>query len=267
MKEKVLLFIPCYNCEKQIGRVLKQLDGNVLTWFTQIIVIDNCSTDKTEEVVRHFIENNPQIPLTLLRNKENYGLGGSHKVAFQYAIKENFDYVTVLHGDDQGNIKDVLPILESGEFRLHGCCLGSRFMKGSFHPGYSKFRTFGNQVYNLLFGIVCKKRIYDLGSGLNLYKTEMLRSQYYKYFPDNLTFNYCMILALNFYKQDAKFFPISWREDDQVSNVKLFTQAKQVLHMLLEYALHREKFILKDLRVHPRNDYQAQVICKAKDKS
>lgn len=260
MKEKIVLFIPGYNCEKQIIRVLAQLDEAILPWISSVIMVNNCSTDQTEVAVQNFMIANPQIPLILLRNDENYGLGGSHKVAFQYAVENGFDYIIVLHGDDQGSIKDLLPLLEAGEYQLYDCCLGARFMKGSILPGYSAFRTFGNQVYNLLFSIVCKRRIYDLGSGLNLYKTDMLRSQYYKYFPDDLTFNYCMVMALHFYQQTAKFFPISWREDDQVSNVKLFQQAKRVLHMLFEYGISHEKFIKKDLRTKKRVSYHAQII-------
>lgn len=39
-------------------------------------------------------------------------MGGSHKVAFNYAIENNFDYIIVLHGDDQGSISDMIPVLK-----------------------------------------------------------------------------------------------------------------------------------------------------------
>lgn len=50
---------------------------------------------------------------------------------------------------------------------------------------------------------------------------EPLKNEYYKKFPDTLYFNDCMILALCQMKQRVLFFPISWREEDQVSNNKL----------------------------------------------
>ena len=46
MKENILLFIPGYNCEKQIARVLEQLDASVLKYFKEIIMVNNRSTDK-----------------------------------------------------------------------------------------------------------------------------------------------------------------------------------------------------------------------------
>ena len=85
-KDKILLFIPGYNCEKQIVRVLEQLDEGILNFLSQIIVVNNRSTDKTEQAVLQFMQDHPQVPIVLLRNQDNYGLGGSHKTAFQYEI-------------------------------------------------------------------------------------------------------------------------------------------------------------------------------------
>lgn len=252
MKEKILLFIPGYNCEKQITRVLKQLDKEVMKFIDEIIFINNRSTDNTEKVVLDYKEKQ-KLPLKVFRNDDNYNLGGSHKVAFDYAIKNNFDYVIVLHGDDQGDIHDLLPHLKNKNYLNYDCLLGARFMKKSKLKGYSKFRTFGNKVYNFLFSIVVHRKIYDLGSGLNMYSVKMLKSKYYYKFPDRLTFNYCMVLAINYYDQNVNFFPISWREDDQVSNVKMASQAVNVLKMLCKYMFHhkylesefREKIIKK----------------------
>ena len=42
----------------------------------------------------------------VVRNRENYNLGGSHKVAFDYAVAQGFTHVIVLHGDDQADIAD-----------------------------------------------------------------------------------------------------------------------------------------------------------------
>ena len=262
MKDRILLFIPAYNCEKQIIRVLGQLDRDIMRYIGEVIVVNNKSTDSTEEVVKAFMEKHWDLPVTLLRNRENYGLGGSHKVAFQYAVRNGFDYVMVLHGDDQGNIADFLPVLRHRIYRKHDAVLGARFMRGSRLKGYSALRTFGNVVYDFLFAFVVRKKIYDLGSGLNIYSVESLKSGYYMKFPDNLMFNYVMILASEYYDQDIIFFPISWREDDQASNVKLFDQAKKVLKMLFEY-YHDPSVITGDYRSEQTDAYEADIIARA----
>ncbi len=261
MKNKILLFIPGYNCEKQVVRVLGQLDDEIMKYISKVIMVNNRSTDNTEEVVAQFIKNNPQIPMALLRNDDNYGLGGSHKVAFDYAMNNGFDYVIVLHGDDQGNIHDLKTVLKKELYKEHDCMLGARFMNGSKLQGYSAFRTFGNIVYDMLFSIVVRKRIFDLGSGLNMYDVNMLKNRFYIKFPDNLMFNYCMILASNYYKHDVRFFPITWREDDQVSNVKMVNQAITVLKMLGKYAFNKE-YIKSEIRDKAVENYTAQIIAE-----
>lgn len=261
MNNKILLFIPMYNCENQIIRVLSQLNNTILSYLSEVLIVNNCSTDQGEKrVTDYLVSHSFPISIKLLRNNKNYGLGGSHKVAFNYAIKNAFDYVIVLHGDDQGNIQDLLPILKQGVYEKYDCCLGARFMKGARLQNYSRFRTFGNQVYDFLFSVVCRIHVKDLGSGLNMYSIKMLKDKFYMKFPDDLTFNYCMVMALQYYKQRALFFPISWRESDQISNVKLFSQAKKVLGMLLAYAYQPSKFMQKELRNTIHNSYEANVV-------
>ena len=259
--DKILLFIPMYNCEKQIVRVLKQLTDEVCSYITEVIIVNNRSTDHGEAVVQSYLSENPlPMKVSLLRNDDNYGLGGSHKVAFQYAVDHGFDYVIVLHGDDQGDISNILPYLRSKEYAKYDCFLGARFMKGSQLQGYSKFRTFGNHVYNILFSIGCGYRIYDLGSGLNMYKTHILKNKFYLKYKDNLIFNYCMVMGSAFFKHKIKFFAIIWREDDQVSNVKMVSQAVTVLKLLGQFMINRKKFVIAEHRENTIAEYAAQVI-------
>lgn len=137
-------------------------------------------------------------------------------------------------------------------------------MKGSKLDGYSKFRTFGNVVYNILFSLVVHRSIYDLGSGLNMYSTKMLEEEFYLRFKDNLMFNYCMILGTAYHKYRMKFFPIRWSEDDQVSNVKMVNQAITVLKLLGHYMVNKSGFMKEEHRDNPEFLYHAEVICSDK---
>lgn len=259
--EKLLVFIPAYNCEKQVPRVLEQLlDPRVAPWVGECIVVNNRATDGTEAAVQRWMATHPEAPVTLLRNDENYGLGGSHKVAFGYAAAHGYGHLVVLHGDDQGDIRDLLPLLQSGEYWQYDCCLGSRFMKGSRIQGYSALRVVGNHGFNWLFSLVAGKKITDLGSGLNLYAVEPLRNEYYKKFPDTLYFNDCMILALCHLKQRVLFFPISWREEDQVSNNKLTSFGLSLLGLCRQFLAGRDAFVQKEWRAKIIEEYSSTVV-------
>lgn len=261
MTDKILLFIPMYNCEKQITRVLGQLRPEVCRYITEVIIINNCSTDNGEIAVKEYLKNTTvNVTVRLLRNNANYGFGGSLKAAFNYAVKHGYDYIIILHGDDQGDISNIMPYLKNKEYAKYDCFLGARFMKGSQLQGYSKLRTFGNIIYNILFSIGAGKKIYDLGSGLNMYRVECLKSGFYKKYNDDMMINYCLILSFIYYRYNIRFFPIVWREDDQVSNVKLVSQAMIVLRILLQYTCNKKKFVESDHRHSARRRYIARQV-------
>ena len=196
----------------------------------------------------------------VLRNDENYGLGGSHKVAFDYALTHGFDRVAVLHGDDQGLFDDLVTALERGDHHPVDALLGARFQPGATLEGYSRLRTVGNRVLNRLFSLVVGRRLYDLGSGLNLYRVEPLRDRFWHTFPDDLTFNYCLILAQLHLGHRLAFFPIRWREEDQVSNVRLVSQARRVFGLLARFVRDPGRFVTAEHRTVPRAAYTATVI-------
>ncbi len=80
MQDKILLFIPAYNCEKQIPRVLNQC-LNINKVINEIIVVDNQSTDNTLLAASEAAEK-IEVPVTIVRNNDNYGLGGLTKLHF-----------------------------------------------------------------------------------------------------------------------------------------------------------------------------------------
>ena len=256
---KALLFIPAYNCENQISRVINQIyQIPQMSIIDTVLIVNNRSLDNTEKVAIDKLKSTKtNLRKVIVRNKENYGLGGSHKVAIKIAQENKFSHLIVLHGDDQGNIKDMLPYLK--EANDYDCILGARFHLNSEIHGYSTFRIFGNKVFNLLFSFVTRCRLLDLGSGLNLYNLKIFEDNFHIKFPDNLTFNYCNLLGHCYLKHEFKFIPISWREDDQLSNVKLFRQAWQILTYLFKFWVSSKTFLQKEHRTQIY-DYSYEII-------
>ena len=114
------------------------------------VVIAGCRDytdyDQAKEYIDHCLSN---IRLENEIIVVSGGAKGADALGEQYAKANGFDYVIVLHGDDQGDIHNLLPVLKKGIYKKYDCCLGARFMNGSKLEGYSKFRSFGNVVYNI----------------------------------------------------------------------------------------------------------------------
>ena len=69
---QVSIIIPAFNAERFIGRALRSVIGQSYVDGFEIIVVDDCSTDRTAFALDLFKEE-----ITLLRNEVKRGLPGS----------------------------------------------------------------------------------------------------------------------------------------------------------------------------------------------
>lgn len=244
--ERILVFIPAYNCAEQVERVVHQLDGPVKDLVDEVIVVDNRSPDDTAARAAAALERIAGLSWSVLVNDANYGLGGSHKVAIDYGLEHGHTWLLVLHGDDQAAVADFEPLLRSGAHRSADAVLGARFMRGSRLMGYSRVRTLGNHAYNLIFSAAARHRLHDLGSGLNLFRLERFAGGAHRRFADDLTFNYHLSLYMVHAGWRLRFVPISWREEDQRSNVKLVEQGLRTLGLVRDFLRDRGGFFAAD---------------------
>jgi glycosyltransferase involved in cell wall biosynthesis len=240
---KILLLIPTFNCQEQIERLLTKSSKTVNRHFDELLIIDNGSQDNTVAVA---IRNLRAIAIKskVVQNNENISLGGSLKTGFSYAKNNNFDFVAVLHGDDQAKIEDVLPTLEIMDLKDIDVAIGARFHKHSLLIGYSLFRKFGNKLLNLYCNLITGAKVYDLIAGLNVFRLSKLNLREVLNYPNNLTFDAHLLLRAIHLNQKIHFFPITWTEVDQVSNAKVIRQGINILALFTKYLFLRDKAII-----------------------
>ena len=89
--EKILIFIPMYNCEKQIPRVLERIAalGEEQSLFSGVLVVDNRSTDGSREAALAAMKK-LSVPAILVQNCENYSLGDFFKTVGEEYGKKRF---------------------------------------------------------------------------------------------------------------------------------------------------------------------------------
>ena len=238
--KKILIVIPSYNCEKQIKRVINKLNKNLKTIrgikFT-ILIIDNVSKDNTlsESIksIKKISSNNQQY--LVIKNKKNYGLGGSQKIGFKFAYKNRFNFTIVLHGDDQADSNDIKKFMKILNNNNNiDAILGSRFLESKRIKQYSLLRKIANFGLNYIYSIYLNKNISDLGSGLNLFKVNKNLINALDNFSSDCAFNVYLLIYLVKNKTKIIWSSISWDEFDQISNANNIKIGLQILYILIK---------------------------------
>lgn len=125
--KKITLMIPCHNEEKGIVDVIKTVPNDKLKkhgYKIDILVIDNCSTDKTSEIAKKLGARVVYEPKA--------GKGNAIRAGFKNVSKDT-DYVVMLDGDNTYKPHEILRMVEPLDSGFCDVVIGSRLegkMKG-----------------------------------------------------------------------------------------------------------------------------------------
>ncbi len=119
MSKKIFFVIPAYNEERAIGKVIDDLKR---TGYTNLVIIDDCSNDKTSEIVK-------SKDVFLLQHLINRGQGAALKTGIDFALEHRADYIVTFDSDGQHRISDLPQMLKPVLDGRVDVTLGSRFLK------------------------------------------------------------------------------------------------------------------------------------------
>jgi len=168
---KLAVLIPALNEEKTIGQVIDSIPKNLPQISeTQIIVVNDGSTDKTEEIAK-------SRNAIVVRHKKNQGLGKSFQDGLEKAMSVKADILVTIDADgqfDANEIKNlILPIInKEADF-----VTGSRFIDKKLTPANMPLvKRWGNHQIARVISFSTHQKFYDVSCGFRAYSSEaMLR--------------------------------------------------------------------------------------------
>ena len=123
---KLSIIIPCYNEERTIKKLVEKVIKFSL-YEKEIIIIDDCSTDNSREIITTLAKDNSIIKYIFF--EKNVGKGGALKKGFDTAIG---DIILIQDADLEYDPKDypllLKPFIETDADIVYG----SRFLGGDF---------------------------------------------------------------------------------------------------------------------------------------
>jgi glycosyltransferase involved in cell wall biosynthesis len=164
----VSFLIPSHNEASTISNVLRAIDE--LPLDSQIVVVDDGSTDDTAAVLERWQQQNR--PITYVRKQQ--GGKGSALIA---GIPHCEGYITVIQDADmEYDPADVPQLIEPIERGAADVVFGSRLTGGRAQRAYMFWHLVGNRFLSLLTNVLYNTTISDMETGYKAFRTEILRS-------------------------------------------------------------------------------------------
>lgn len=158
---KLVIGIPAYNEEKNIGKILMMLKPITDT----IIVCDDGSSDLTSEIAEKF-------GAIVVKHQRNLGYGGAIRSIFTKAREISADILVTFDADGQHRVEDIRPVIQPILDKKADIVIGSRFLNNSSQM--PKYRKIGIKAITSITSISTQKNITDSQSGFRAYSKDVL---------------------------------------------------------------------------------------------
>ncbi len=148
--KEILVFIPAYNEENNLKKVLEDLISNNYS----ILVVDDGSTDETYNIVS-------KMPVSVIRHSDNKGYEKALSSGLAYALEHDYTYAISFDADGQMFVEDIEKFFTLAKERDADIVIGERKIKNRifeyFVGGLTRF-------YYSISDPLCGLKLYKISS-------------------------------------------------------------------------------------------------------
>ena len=166
--QTVSIVIPCFNELETIEMIIDAVLASPVP-NKEVIVIDDCSTDGTRDVLRDKIE--PRIDQVIFHDR-NQGKGAALRTGFKAATG---DIVLIQDADLEYDPRDyerlLAPIIEGRA----DVVFGSRFAGGESHRVFYFWHSVGNRLLTLMSNMLTDLNLTDMEVCYKVFRREIIQ--------------------------------------------------------------------------------------------
>ena len=161
--KETFVIIPAYNEEQAIRETVLR----VLTLGTQVVMVDDCSTDSTTLMVE-------DLPITILHHSINLGQGAAIQTGIDYAMNANACYLVTFDADGQHDEQDIPFMIHTLKNENLDMVLGSRFL--GWAKNMTRKRALLLKVARIFTWVTSGLYLSDVQNGLRAIRSEVVHS-------------------------------------------------------------------------------------------
>ena len=166
---KLSVVIPVYNEAGTVSEILDLVQSVDID--KEIIVVDNCSSDGTGDVLRQLAPRHPN--LTLLQHERNMGKGRALRTGF---VAARGDYVIIQDADLEYDPNDYHKLLAPLDEGKADAVYGSRFITTQAHRVLYFWHSVGNNLLTLLSNMMTDLNLTDMETCYKVFRRELIQA-------------------------------------------------------------------------------------------
>lgn len=236
MLAKLSIIVPAFNEADTIQAILQKIQSVVLinNIEKEIIVVNDCSKDNTEQKVIDYQQSNPTINIVYKKHDRNKGKGAALRTGFQSATG---DFVIVQDADleyDPNEFNILLkPILDG----FADVVYGSRFMGGKPHRILFFWHTIGNKMLTFASNMLTNLNLTDMETCYKMFRREIIQGIDLKEnrfgFEPEVTAKMAKIPKIRVYEVGISYYGRTYEEGKKIGMKDAF----RALYCIVKYNL------------------------------
>lgn len=175
MIKTLSIVIPAYNEGPTIHQILDKIKQVTLIQGIEkeIIIVNDYSTDDTEEAIRRYQNSNPSVVISYYKHEINKGKGAALHTGIQKAKGE---YLIIQDADLEYDPREYNLLLQPVIDGFADAVYGSRFIGGSPHRILFFWHTIGNKWLTSLSNLFTDLNLTDMETCYKLFNTKTIQS-------------------------------------------------------------------------------------------
>lgn len=234
------IIIPAYNEGKTIHLILDRIKEaqfpNGLKW--EIIIVNDCSKDNTEEAITKYKEANSTLPIFYFKHDSNQGKGAAIHSGIKAA---NGNYIIIQDADLEYNPNEYASLFEPVFMANADVVYGSRFIGGKPHRILFFWHSIGNKFLTALSNMFTNLNLTDMETCYKLFDAKLIKNIQLNEkrfgFEPEVTAKISRIPNVRIYEVGISYYGRTYEEGKKIG----WKDGFRAIYCILKYGLFKAK--------------------------